>query len=116
MCQNVSKAEIVRRWWEKLFALRSTSSSFPAAGIHSRLYAKVLRYLIERYQDPGCWNRFAEEPQSSQERPIAVANLTARQSSFPNLQPRLPKPAGEMRPRLAFIHSANVDSYHDFGM
>lgn len=113
---NDSKAEIVRRWQSKLAALRSRSSSLPNADPHSRLYAKVLRYLIDRYQDPACWNRFAEEPQWFQERPTAAANLTAPQDEFLNSQPRLPKLSREMRPRLEFIHSANSESYHAFGM
>jgi hypothetical protein len=111
-----NRNDLLHHWRAALSRLeRRSTRKHTIADWHDMLYAKVLRYLIARYEDDGCWNRHAVESQT-----IATPFRAAEsgRSESKRLAPKaiLPRSPQEMVPRLQWIHAANAQSYQEFGV
>jgi hypothetical protein len=111
-----NRSDLLHRWKAALSRLERCSTRKNAiADWHGMLYAKVLRYLVARHEDEGCWNRHAVDPQT-----IATSSraVESGRSESKRLAPRavLPRSPQEMAPRLQWIHAANAQSYQEFSV
>jgi hypothetical protein len=111
-----NRNDLLHQWRAALSRLeRRSTRKHAIADWHDMLYAKVLRYLVARYEDQGCWNSHAVQSQT-----IATSSqaVESSRSESKRLAPKavLPRSPQEMAPRLQWIHAANAQSYQDFGV
>ena len=106
---------ILTRWKSRLAKLggRVPAEESPEYWPHV-LYMKVLRYLVARYEDDRCWTS-VRVGKDHPERPPASRSTEGQIRSALQQAHKLPKSAGEIRPVLEHIRSANVESYAEFG-
>lgn len=100
--QKVSRMrsiDSVRRWKQQLveFAWRRT----PGMRSLDRVHAKVLRYLIGRYQYAPLIDQH----------PTSKSAVTLPSTTHPTWHPRTSE---QIRPKLKAIHTANEPSYREF--
>ena len=111
------RTELIQRWKALLSRIecRSTTGE-KIADWRSVLYAKVLRYLITRYEDERLWNRFAAKSLHAVALLPSVPGGSSETLMLTTPVRRPPKGRQEIIPKLSGIQAANRESYLDFGI
>lgn len=108
-------AQLLDRWHQQLTKLAGDASA--NATWRNRLRAKVLQYLIDRYEDPRRWNQHAGRRRQGRgdlgtrgEGSVAGVLRQGRRS------PWRPRTATQLPVPLDRIHAGNLESYAEYGM
>jgi hypothetical protein len=117
MSSVANRPDVLHRWRASLSDLeRRSMAGRSGAEWRNILYAKVLRYLIARYEDERCWNRYAvKSPPAATSSPArACGSHESVLLTAPVVSP--PRSRREMLRTLQWIHAANIQSYRHFGI
>ena len=111
------KTEFLLRWNGLLSKIESYST-VPNSLVRwqQQLHAKVLRYLINRYQDERCWNRHALKLPKKSTSGSASMRRISDNTPMAEIQPRLPTSDQQLRAMLDHIQQANIESYKHFAV
>lgn len=108
----LTRSQLLDHWHKQLADL--TRRADGVISWRNRLHAKVLQYLIDRYEDPRRWNKHAgRRGQGRYACSLPSGGSRSQSVRHSKWQPRA---AAELRAALDRIQAGNLESYEEYGL